>query len=876
MPLVARCSACGSEVAAEGRFCAHCGAHLAASAAVTAPATRVTPSSSAAADGRFPVGIVLGERYRILGLLGRGGMGEVYRAHDLKLEQQVALKFLPEFAASSPGLMERFRGEVRIARQISHRNVCRVYDLGEVNGAAFISMEYVDGEDLASLLRRIGRLPGDKALEFARRLCAGLAAAHEKGVLHRDLKPANIMIDGRGQVLIMDFGLAAVGDAIAGPDIRSGTPAYMAPEQRDGRDVTVRSDIYALGVVLAEMFTGQRPSADGTLSTTTKDLDAAVETVIRRSVDPNPARRFASALDVARALPGGDPLAEALAAGETPSPEMVAASDDTGTLSVRASVACVAFALIGMGVLLFGTSRRNILNATPMPYPPAVLEQKARDLAARFGYTETPHDSYRLINQDAEYRSWAERTLEPATFRLQLAAGQPPALRFIYLQSPAPIVPSNPLAQPRPDDPQRIPGWLEIFLDTQGRLNFLYAVPRQETKPLTGSFDWNRLFEAAGLDPARWMPAEPREIPPAAFDDRRAWTGTYPGSPDLALRVEASAWGGRPVSFEIFGPWRPTRASIGQVTSVVRQQNARGILAVSIFLLIVFLAGVLLALRNLRTGRGDVAGAVRLGVFTSICVFMSVVLSAHYTLTGGALRKVGEAFASASGVAVFAWAAYMALEPYLRRHWPQVLIGWTRVLAGRVRDPLVGGHVLVGIAAGVGIALLAELRLALVDMHGPMQVWLVELGLALPRWFNALANASGEALALFLGFLLLRIVVRRTWIAAAIAVAVAALSGSGSFQPSPAIDATAQFLSGLIFLATSLVFLAVSIRFGILALTAALVYGQIAQTPLTADFSAWYAPVGLLHLGFYVAIAVWSFHVSLGGRQVLKGDLLDG
>ena len=126
-------------------------------------------------------------------------MGEVYRATDLKLGQPVALKFLPAAASWDERALARFRNEVRIARQVSHPNVCRVYDIGEIEGVQFLSMEYVDGEDLGSLLRRIGRLPADKALEIARKLCAGLAAAHDKGVLHRDLKPANIMLDGRGQ-----------------------------------------------------------------------------------------------------------------------------------------------------------------------------------------------------------------------------------------------------------------------------------------------------------------------------------------------------------------------------------------------------------------------------------------------------------------------------------------------------------------------------------------------------------------------------------------------------------------------------------------------------------------------------------------------------
>ena len=203
---------------------------------------------------------MLGERYRIIGLLGRGGMGEVYRADDLKLGQPVALKFLPAKLAAEPACIERFYAEVRHARGVSHPNVCRVYDVGEVDGQHFLSMEYVDGEDLASLLRRIGRLPQDKAIEIARQLCAGLAAAHDKGVLHRDLKPGNVMIDGRGRAKITDFGLAVgVDDDKGGAEV-SGTPAYMAPEQLAGKGASVQSDIYALGLVLYELFTGRRPS----------------------------------------------------------------------------------------------------------------------------------------------------------------------------------------------------------------------------------------------------------------------------------------------------------------------------------------------------------------------------------------------------------------------------------------------------------------------------------------------------------------------------------------------------------------------------------------------------------------------------------------
>ena len=247
-------------------------------------------------------------------------MGEVFRADDLTLRQTVALKFLPQSTIDRP-LLERFRNEVRIARRISHSNVCRVHDIGETDNQVFLSMEYVDGEDLSSVLRRAGRLPRDRALEVARKICAGLAAAHDMGVLHRDLKPSNIMLDRRGEVRIMDFGLAGLAHEIE--DVRSGTPAYMAPEQLVGKAVTVRSDIYALGLALYELFTGKpafegsthdeimrvrRESTPHRLSTLIHDLDPTVQMLILRCLEEEPENRPLSALIVSAALPGGEYL----------------------------------------------------------------------------------------------------------------------------------------------------------------------------------------------------------------------------------------------------------------------------------------------------------------------------------------------------------------------------------------------------------------------------------------------------------------------------------------------------------------------------------------------------------------------------------------
>jgi eukaryotic-like serine/threonine-protein kinase len=235
-------------------------------------------STSEAIDhGRFPPGTVLGGRYRIVGRLGRGGMGEVYRADDLKLAQPVALKFLPPELDRDPSRLMQLHNEVRMARQVSHPNVCRVYDIDEVDGHTFLSMEYVDGEELASLLRRIGRFSIERSLELAREICAGLGAAHERGVIHRDLKPANVKVREDGTVKVLDFGLAkAVGPAVAvssspsiSPTITSpamtamgmilGTASYMSPEQARGKAVDKRTDIWAFGCILFEMLAGRRP-----------------------------------------------------------------------------------------------------------------------------------------------------------------------------------------------------------------------------------------------------------------------------------------------------------------------------------------------------------------------------------------------------------------------------------------------------------------------------------------------------------------------------------------------------------------------------------------------------------------------------------------
>ncbi len=275
-------------------------------------------------------GNALGPRYQIVELAGRGGMGEVYRAEDLKLGQTVALKLLPEKLSRDETWLSRLHDEVRIARQVSHPNVCRVYDIGQAEGRHFLSMEWIEGQDLTTALPGEGRLSADRATSIARQICAGLAAAHDRGVVHRDLKPANIMLDSRGMVRITDFGLAFVVSAARGDQAREGTPRYMSPEQLAGDEVGIQSDIYSLGLVLYELYTGSKGFTGKTIeeltqqrserlplpSTVARGIDPKVEKLILRCLELDPTRRPSSARTLLKALPGGDTIGKAMHAAQ--------------------------------------------------------------------------------------------------------------------------------------------------------------------------------------------------------------------------------------------------------------------------------------------------------------------------------------------------------------------------------------------------------------------------------------------------------------------------------------------------------------------------------------------------------------------------------
>jgi hypothetical protein len=896
-----RCSTCAAQLPPASRFCLKCGAPVTVgdpgeletgvmeaatmeAVAIAKPPVKLrsvtTQAPHSGSSGipayRFEPGSLLASRYRIISRLGKGGMGEVFRADDIMLGQPVALKFLTESAAGNLNLLTRFYDEVRIARQITHANVCRVYDIGEVEGQPYLSMEYIDGEDLGSLLRRIGRLPADKATEFARKMCAGLAAAHKQGVLHRDLKPANIMIDGRGELHIMDFGLAAVATQLHGAEARNGTPAFMAPEQLEGREVSAQSDIYALGLIFYEMFTGKpahradtlaemlelRRSSGGVTnpSQLAADIDPAVERAILRCIEADPKLRPTSALALAASLPGGDPLAAALAAGETPSPEVVAASGSTEGLSPKVAIPALVGVIVGLIAACLLMPKVQVAAYVPLENPPEALMVKAREIVRSLGYTDAPADSEKGFYYDMGPLQGAKAS-GPAEWRKVLAS-LPSPLRFGYRQSPVALVSKghDNFGTLTFDDPiPNIGGMVQLSLDTSGRLIAFDAVPPQMEEPAKyPDPDWAALFAAAHFDLKEFKPDAPEWTPLAATDVRAAWTGKYPpGNPKLAIRVEAAAFHGRLVHFEIVWPWtKPTRIVGNSQTPAQRASNmAAGLLFMSITAV-----GVWLAWFNWKAGRVDLRGATRLGIFMASVSLVKWLLSAHHVAAAEEQDLFTAALSVAAYNGVHYWIFYLALEPWVRRYWPQNLVTWARLLAGRWRDPLVGRDVLFGILLGLVYLLLFQSYFFANLFHnsGPINGVVFRAASTLVGHID---NAAGGALFFFLILFVLRAALRKQWLAGLVFVLIfVAMRWAGE----------GPWYTPLFLLAIWTTLVVVMLRFGLFA-TLCLVF--VIDTPLqmlfTTDFSAWYGQSSWMIVALLGAAAVWGFRTSLGGRPLI-------
>jgi serine/threonine-protein kinase len=920
------CQTCGSKLLETARFCSGCGTAVnygsgetllnhggqehedatldgAAAPARTAagsgsqrrartPAPSGTLSSSdPITGGRFVPGQIVAERYRIVALAGRGGMGEVYRAEDLKLDQAVAIKFLPVTLSQDAPALARFHSEVRIARQVSHPNVCRVFDIGEAEGVPFLTMEYVDGEDLASVVRRIGRLSPDKAVELARQVCAGLAAAHERGVIHRDLKPANVMLDGAGKARIMDFGLAGVAASFKGSEIRAGTPAYMAPEQLAGAEVTAKSDLYSLGLILYELLTGKRAfeaatlpelikrREEGTLtspSTLVRDLDPLIERVILRCLEKDPSARPASALQVAAALPGGDPLAAALAAGETPSPEMVAAAGASEGMRPPFAVALLATVLVGLLAYCFAYNRFRLQNIVPADKSPDVLIARSQEIIRLLGLPDAAADSAHGFQHDVEYLNYIRDHDKTATRWNRFASGRPAPLQFWYRQSPLQMQPLDffGFGEASPSNPALdVTGMMNVVLDLQGRLLEFRRIPRQhDTAPPAQPPNWQALLAPCGIDLSAYTPATPEWTPLLFADSRAAWTRTLSDPPGAIERVEAAAYRGAPVYIDVRYPWNAATRDLPLEQSA--QQRYATWLLVALFLAI-FGASVAVVRRNRRLKRGDEAGATRLASFITITALLAWLLRSHHIAAIGEVNITMIGVAWATMVAALARLLYLALEPFVRRHDPHTIISWTRLLAGKTRDPLVGRDVLIGATYGVLLSIFESADNYILPLFGklpptpntPFTDSLLGIRLALSAVFQYVWVFVLYSLLVFFLLFLLRLAVRKDWIAGLVIVFLGAITNTGGEYPLWTFVASAAVWLSIYFMLR---------RFGLVAVVVGLVIQNIlAVFPITSHFDRWYASGALTGLAVIAAIAIFAFRAALAGQPLFSENVLD-
>ena len=808
-------------------------------------------------QARFLPGMLLGKRYRIVTLVGQGGMGELYRTEDLRLGQTVALKFLPKTIAHVPDAWAQVEREVRIARQISHPNVCRVFDIGESSDGPFITMEFVDGEDLASLLKRIGRLNTDKGLQVAHQLCTGLSAAHELGIVHRDLKPANIMVDGRGRVRITDFGLAALVEELRQDQGRAGTPAYMAPEQLTGWQVTPRTDIYAAGLVMYELFSGRqafpittaldqhRPSPVR-LSSIIKGFDPVIERIISRCLAPNPEERPSSASEVAAALPVGDPLRAAVEAGETPSPDTVAAAGGSVAISRGVSFGLLATVLVCLGVSVGLGRYATWLNAIHGGKPPEVLADRAREVIARLGYEENAADT----------AGWMKTKPSNLT---RLSRGSPDSVLFVYRQSPRPMNPRALYSDIDVNDPAMdVPGMITVVLDARGRLRGFSVVPAAVTKQEARAPDWAALLSEAGFLSSQ-VSEKDATVVPTAFDVRQDWQAIESGQ---TTSITAAAYNGKVVYFRASPPGNEANDDT----------PGTGTLDDLMFVFAAAVCGIggwFLARRNLRRGRGDRQGAFRVAAFIFTGEFVSFALVAHFSRD--AWRDYWE-FVGGCGAALymagFMWILYMAIEPYMRRRWPEILISWARVLTGKIYNARVGRDVMLGALGGAATAIIQNSVNALPAWFHVANIepaWTAQLTLDGPvGMISALSYRANLAVqwALATGAFLVvaRFITRRDWLAvvlSGISLGLVVLPAGNLLIAVPAVLLCVTIVYGLLF------------RFGLLSVAVTLFfYFVLRRFPLTFDFSQWFVWRSIFTVSLLVAIAGYAWLAMNAGRPI--------
>jgi serine/threonine-protein kinase len=570
-------------------------------------------------------------------------------------------------------------------------------------------------------------------------------------------------------------------------------------------------------------------------------------------------------------------LAAALAAGETPSPEMVADAGEVGGLRPAIGVPLLVFVIVGLVAAAGFRDRFSLEGLVPLPKPPEALAVEAREILETGGHDSVPMDDAHGFAYDYEYLEYLEAQ-EPVPGRWKvLSTVQPSPIHFWYRESPEHLVASNFLSDEEyefvspSDPPWTVEGMSGVWLNPDGRLIRLKVVPppfglaESDADP----FDWSTLFEAAGYDIAHFTVAAPRRNPLVSCNERLAWEGV--DSDAGSIRVEACSNAGVPAHFEVVPEWRWINSGSSQSSSSLADA-----IFFSGLLLGVVVGGAVLARRNLRLGRGDRRGALRVATYVFGVLAAAWVLQAPHVPTFAEVGLFFNFLAYGLMMAVLVWMVYIALEPHARRLWPEGLISWSRLLAGRFRDPLVGRDILIGAAAGVFTQNLWGVHRLLLEFlerpaERPSAASLISLS-GTPEAIGSVFQLVAFTLYMPVGWLfmllLLRVLLRRQWLA----VIVVMLFSVGLALP----GTTNPLLFGLFLSVAFGTFILVLIRFGLLTPVFWGIYMWLASSVvLTLDSSAWYAGRSWFTLSLFAALAGYGFWISLAGRPLMKSDVLE-
>jgi hypothetical protein len=673
-------------------------------------------------------------------------MGEVFRAIDENAGEQVALKFLPADRMANPEALALLKSEVRVAHRIRSPYVCAVHGLhldtdpapGKPRLPPFIAMQFIEGEDLHVLLKRVERLSGPKVIRIAHELATGMAAIHAAGILHRDLKPSNVMLDVHGTAQILDLGIAAIRNPEEGEgtSIIAGTPAYMAPEART-QPATPATDIYALGLVLFEIATGEvasrllreTPEVGDVMERFKEQIPRALFEPISRCLRPNPSERYQSMEELLRALPAPPaPKSE-----RSESITTIARSDAVTALTppaIALLVACIV--IIAVTVFLMPLPAGSVASAK-LTREPGELGGSARMLAGLFGSKEDP------------YRVRGFASTPPANFAQGTAADQRRGIYFWYRSAKFPLEPASAVRGVSVNDPPPARGITTIRLDTQGMLLDAYRLPNDDSNyawngddvvPPTIAEDLNRMRETIGpmnlpFTFIRGSSVPPGWTPPVAFPSNADYwiDSVVPSDSGSNGRLLIAAMGkqviyiGRvrnePGSRSPRGhiPQLPTSIAwldrIMQAPMKWLQRNSSQDVAFW-WMYAMPVLGAALAIRNVRLRRCDTRHALRVSAVVFGLAFLGWVLITHPGATG---KTVTERWNTGIGISLWvaaeAWISYAAVDPYARLTWKRCLIGYARLSSGwpraLVRDNIVGRSLLTGAAFGLSLALLLRI-----------------------------------------------------------------------------------------------------------------------------------------------------------------------